>query len=181
MKGRSLLMLIVLFCVAAGAHAQKEVTLMNGLVYQYQEIKVDSNWVRFTYLKENKKLKTRILGYEDVFVVTDGKSQTIVYQMNRDTMEIPPYQDMKLFIAGIQSGRKTYNGTRHFIMGATVGLASGIALNSFLAGAPVPVVYTLLQLCSRWRIIILRMIQILQIRTDLVKSASTKECVLLQP
>ncbi|MES2629770.1 MAG: hypothetical protein V4616_12455 [Bacteroidota bacterium] len=144
MNTRCLALLVLFVSVSAGVFAQKQITLINGLTYNFEEIKVDENWISFTYYTKNKKLKDRTLAYEDVFTIQDGKKETVLYLMAPDTVGLPAYPEMKMFVAGQQSGRKLYNGTRHFIMGAVIGAAGGIAVNSFIAGAPIPVLYTLL-------------------------------------
>lgn len=64
--------------------------------------------------------------------------------MGLDTSLMPTLDEVRLFVAGQQSGRLAFKPTKHFIIGAAVGLASGIALNSFLVGSAVPPIYTVI-------------------------------------
>ncbi len=144
MKGRFLLLLMALLFCSGTLFAQKEITLINGLVYKYTELKVDSNWISFSFMAKNNKEKQKILSYEDVFTIRDGKKETIIYGLHQDTTEMPGMDEMRLFVAGQQSGRQAYKPAKHFVLGALFGFATGAATNSFLAASAAPPIYTLL-------------------------------------
>ncbi len=145
MKVLKFVLLGLLLSLTAKAFSQNEITLINGMVYKFKNITVDSNWVQFDYLTHKNKLKQRQLNTEDVFSIKKENEVSILYKYNpQDTLGMLNVKEMGLYVLGQQEGRATYNGTKDFIMGAAVGVSSGIILNSVVLGILVPPAYTLI-------------------------------------
>ncbi len=125
-------------------HELKEITLINGKIYQYHELKIDSNWISFNYYNKHRKLKKMQLQHEDVFTIVEGKKETVIYGLkDQDTSIMVDLAEMREIVAGTGSGRLLYKPAKHFVIGAAVGFAAGAISNSFLLGSGIPVVYTL--------------------------------------
>ena len=140
----ALVVLIALF--VQHAFAQNEITLINGLSYKFEKITVDSNWVKFDFKTKSGKLKNRILDTEDIFSIKKNNQESVVYRSHanpEDTAEMLSIPEMRLYVLGQHEGRESYNGVKHFILGAAAGFAPAAASNSVLVSLLAPPAYTL--------------------------------------
>lgn len=127
----------------SSARIEKKILLTNGLLYQYESLTTDSNWISFTYFNKKRQLKTRSVLLDDIFSYTKGGKEKIVFG-EMDDLGMVAIEEMRIFIEGEMVAREAFHSKNYFISGALVGLSSGILLNSVLVGLLVPPVYTMI-------------------------------------